>query len=112
MHICLSVRSFRCGKENKSIPLLFDCRVPIHVHGYFVGETLAKKALRDFVFVLPLLSFELLCVREIDWVLGNRGLAGALEVTPATGRYHRSAETVGKRCPIGNFRFEVRDVDK
>jgi len=100
VHVCLCVHSFRCGKDSESVPLLFDCQVAIHVHGYFVGEMLAKKALCDFVFTLPSLGFQVFCRGGIAWVLGNRGHCGALEVTPAASKFHGAMEAVGKCCPI------------
>jgi len=65
------MRSFWCSKKGESIPLLFDCGVLIHVHGYLVGELLAKKAQHDYIFTLPLLGFLLLCIGDVIWVLGN-----------------------------------------
>jgi len=89
--------------------LLFDCGVLIHVHGYLVGESLAEKAWRDYIFALPSLGFLLLCISDVIWVLGNRGFGGAFEVVQSQ-RYHCPAKTVGKRCPIGNVRVQMWDI--
>ena len=64
----------------------------------------------DFIFVLPLFGFFLFCISGFDWVLGNRGLAEALKVIPATSKYHCLAETVRKRCLVGTFRVKVWDI--
>jgi len=79
VHICSSVCSFWCSEEGESIPLLFDCGVLIHVHGYLVGELLAEKARHDYIFALLSLGFLLLCIGDVIWVLGNRALVEPLK---------------------------------
>jgi hypothetical protein len=98
------------GNEGEGVSLLFDCWVHIHIYGYLVGETLAKEALHDFIFMLPSLSLLLLYISGFAQVLGNRGLVGALEVTPATSKYHCLAKAVRKHCPICTFRVKVWDI--
>jgi len=112
VHVRLCVCGFRCSQEGESIPLLFDYGVLIHVHGYLIGETLAEKALCNYIFALPSLGFLLLCIGGVGRVLGNRGLGRAFEVIPATSKYHCPAKTVGKSCPISNVRVQMWDVGK
>ena len=100
------------GNECVGVPLLFDCQVCLHIYGNLVRKTLAKQALHDFVFMLPSLGFLLLCIGGFDWVLGDRGLAGALEVTLATSKYHCPAEAVREHCLVSTFRVKVWDVGK
>jgi hypothetical protein len=100
------------GDKGEGVPLLFDGWVGLHVYEDLIGETLAKVALHDFVFMLPLLSLLLLCISGFIQVLGNRGLVEALEVAPATRKYHCPAKAMRKCCPVYTVRVKVWDIDE
>ena len=73
---------------------------------------LAKQALCNFIFMLPLLGLLLLCVSGFVQVLGNRGLAGALEVTLVASKYHCPVKAMREHCPVSPFRVKVWDISE
>ena len=112
MEVGLCVYALHSEGSGDSIPLLLSCWEFIHIHGSLNGEMLAKEALGNDIFAVPVFVLPLLNVSDVVRVLGDRTCFRAIEIVPTAGKYHRSSKVERKCCPVCTFRIEVWNIGR
>ena len=100
------------GREDATnrVPLLSRGGEVPNVQDDRVGEALAHEVAGRFVLAVPLLGCQLLRVRGVIRILGNRTHFGTIKVAPPAGVPHCPLDAPGEYRPVGAFGIEVRDL--